>query len=170
MKKLIGFLSIIIFAFTVFSQDDHTLGQTKTLPSIQLKDIEGNVMNTAELGLKGPIVISFWATWCSPCKRELNTIHDLYEDWQEETGVTLVAVSIDDEKTKNQVPVYVNGKSWDYLVLLDPNGDFKRAMGVNNVPHTFLINEKGEIVYSHNNYAPGDEDLLFQEILKITQK
>ena len=101
---------------------------------------------------------------------KLNTINELYEDWQEETGVTLVAVSIDDSKTKNNLPMYVNGKGWEYLVLMDSNGDLKRAMGVNNVPHTFLVNSEGEIVYSHNNYAPGDEDVLCDEILKISNK
>ncbi len=139
----------------------------KGLPSIELKDLNGKTVNISSLGLNGPIVISFWATWCSPCKKELNTINEVYQDWQDETGVTLVAVSIDDSKTKNNVPVYVNGKGWEYMVLLDPNGDLKRAMGVNNVPHTFLVNTNGKIVYSHNNYAPGDEDLLYDEILNL---
>lgn len=166
MKNSIAICLLLFVGFQAFSQDE---GDLKKLPGIQLKDMEGNVVNTASLGFDGPIVISFWATWCSPCKRELNTIHDLYPEWQEETGVTLVAVSIDDEKTKNSVPVYVNGKSWEYLVLMDPNGDFKRAMGVNNVPHTFLIDKDGNIVYSHNNYAPGDEEHLYEEILKLTK-
>ena len=100
--------------------------------------MKGKTVNISELGLDGPIVISFWATWCSPCKKELNTINEVYQDWQDETGVTLVAVSIDDSKTKNNVPIYVNGKGWEYVVLMDPNGDLKRAMGVNNVPHTFF--------------------------------
>lgn len=169
MKSIFALL-FLAFAASGFSQETHQdEGTVKKLPAIKLKDMDGNEVNTAELGLKGPIVISFWATWCSPCKRELNTIHDLYADWQKETNVTLIAVSIDDEKTKNSVPVYVNGKSWEYLVLMDPNGDFKRAMGVNNVPHTFLINTDGTIVYSHNNYAPGDEELLYAEILKLVQ-
>jgi peroxiredoxin len=165
---------LTFFLFTsafVIAQNDteHTL-DSKKIPAVKITDMKGKAVNTAELGLKGPIVFSFWATWCAPCKKELNTIHDLYADWQEETGVTLVAVSIDDEKTKSQVPVYVNGKAWDYLVLMDPNGDFKRAMGVNNVPHTFLVDKEGNVVYSHNNYAPGDEEKLYKELLHLSGK
>ena len=166
MKKLLvlfGFIALPIVAFVQQSE----LFDVKQLPSVNLKDMKGNAINTASLGFTGPVVISFWATWCSPCKKELSAIHDLYEVWQEETGVNLVAVSIDDEKTKSQVSVYVNGKAWDYMVLMDPNGDFKRAMGVNNIPHTFLINQEGAIVYTHNNYAPGDEEILYQEIKKL---
>ena len=165
MKKILFILSIATISLQAVAQENSDSG--KTIPSVLLKDMEGKVVNTAELGLEGPVVFSFWATWCAPCKRELNTIHDLYEDWQEETGVTLVAVSVDDEKTKNNVPVYVNGKSWDYIVLMDTNGDFKRAMGVNNVPHTFLVDASGKIVYSHNSYAPGDEEILYQKILEL---
>ncbi|MDF3027970.1 MAG: alkyl hydroperoxide reductase/Thiol specific antioxidant/Mal allergen [Fluviicola sp.] len=169
MKK-IAFLLLGLVVSTLSMAQDHEPLVVKQLPSVKLVDMNGKAVNTAELGFKGPVVISFWATWCSPCKRELNTIHELYTDWQEETGVNLVAVTIDDEKTKAQVPVYVDGKGWEYLVLMDPNGDFKRAMGVNNVPHTFLIDQKGNIVYSHNNYAPGDEEKLYEEIKKLVNK
>lgn len=169
MKK-IAFLLLGLVVSTLSMAQEHEPLIVKQLPSVKLVDMNGKAVNTAELGFKGPVVISFWATWCSPCKRELNTIHELYTDWQEETGVNLVAVTIDDEKTKAQVPVYVDGKGWEYLVLMDPNGDFKRAMGVNNVPHTFLIDQKGNIVYTHNNYAPGDEEKLYEEIKKLVNK
>lgn len=168
MKKLLVLTIGILFSTVSFAQEEEQIN-LKQLPSVKLMTMDGKSVNTAELGLKGPIVISFWATWCAPCKKELNTIHDLYTDWQEETGVTLVAVTIDDEKTKNNVELYVNGKGWEYLVLMDTNSDFKRAMGVNNVPHTFLIDTNGNIVYSHNNYAPGDEEKLYEEIKKLTE-
>ena len=171
MKNKLFLALFLISSLVVFSQhDSESKLDSKKIPAVKLKDMNGKAVNTAELGLKGPVVFSFWATWCAPCKKELNTINELYEDWQAETGVTIVAVSIDDEKTKSQVPVYVNGKAWDYIVLMDPNGDFKRAMGVNNVPHTFLVDKDGNIVYSHNNYAPGDEEKLYQEIKKLTGK
>lgn len=168
MKKLTLLLVTAVSFSFVWSQET-PIHETinKKIPAVELKDMDGKSVNTGKLGFEGPVIISFWATWCSPCKRELNTIQDLYEDWQQKTGVHLVAVSVDDEKTKNSVPVYVNGKSWDYLVLMDPNGDFKRAMGVNNVPHTFLVDKDGNIVYSHNNYAPGDELKLYEELKKL---
>ena len=170
MKKIVFLFTCLIISMTSFSQEEHKVEEGKKIPSVQLKTMEGKTINTAELGFKGPVIFSFWATWCAPCKRELNVINDLYSDWQEETGVNLVAVSIDDMKTAASVQVYVDGKAWEYLVLMDPNGDFKRAMGVNNVPHTFLVDTDGTIVFSHNNYAAGDEDLLHTELLKLVKK
>ncbi len=173
MKKLALLLIGFTFTFAASAQEGdetHDESTGKKVAAIKLVDMDGNEVNTGDLGFDGPVIISFWATWCSPCKRELNTIQDLYVDWQEEFGVNLVAVSIDDERTRNGVSLYVNGKGWEYLVLMDPNGDFKRAMGVNNVPHTFLLDTDGTIVYSHNNYAPGDEDKLYEELLKLAEK
>ena len=169
IKKLFFIINLLVLPTFAYLQTIEGI-DTKQIPLVNLKDMNGNTVNTSKLGFTGPVVISFWATWCAPCKKELNAINDVYEKWQEETGVNLVAVSIDDEKTKSQVPVYVNGKAWDFLVLMDPNGDFKRAMGVNNVPHTFLVDQSGNIVYSHNNYAPGDEEKLYVEIMKLTNK
>lgn len=170
MKKLV-LLGTFALSFVFFSssQDGKTLFES-VVPAVDLKDINGKQMNTGNIQNDGkPIVISFWATWCSPCKKELNAIHDEYDEWVEETGVKLIAVSIDDERTRSRVGPYVDGQGWDFEVLLDPNGDFKRAMGVNNVPHTFVIDGSGKIVYSHNSYAPGDEEKLFKLLVELSK-
>ena len=160
MNKIFLSLSLSLFISIGYAQ----------LPNINLKDVNGVTKNLSKFSNNGnPIIISFWATWCKPCKAELNTIAEEYDDWTDETGVKLIAVSIDDARSSTRVEPYINAQGWEYLVLLDPNGDLKRAMNVNNVPHTFLIDGNGKIVWDHNNYSPGDEEELYQELVKIAK-
>ena len=163
MKKL--FLSLL--ATILFST--LSIAQNRALPSVDVITVTEERFNITDLENNGkPIVISFWATWCKPCKEELNTIAEVYEDWQDETGVKLVAISIDDSKTKAKVVPYVNASEWDYEVYIDPNGDLKRALGISTVPHTFLLNSKKEIIWQHKSYVDGDEDELFEQIKKLS--
>lgn len=156
------------FAISVLSISATAQGK---VPSATVQTMDGKKVDTKTLSNGGkPMIINFWATWCAPCKRELAAIADKYEDWQAKTGVKLVAVSIDDARSMARVAPYVNGQDWDYEVLLDPNGDFKRALNVNNIPHTFLVDGKGEIVYQHNNYEPGDENELYKKVLELSGK
>jgi peroxiredoxin len=115
------------------------------------------------------MIILFWATWCKPCIQELKTMHEIYEEWQEKTGVKIIAISIDDSRSSKKVAPFVNGRGWNFDVYIDENSDFRRAMNVNNPPHSFLVDGKGKIVYQHNGYAPGDEDKLFKELNKIVK-
>lgn len=145
--------------------------ENKTIPSTEVETLEGQKVSTADFDNDGkPMVISFWATWCKPCIKELKAIHDLYPDWQDETGVKVIAISIDDARNAGQVPTLVNAFGWEYEVFLDKNSDFKRAMNVVNIPHTFLINGEGKIVYQHTSYAPGDEEELYDKILELVEE
>tara|TARA_B100001778_G_scaffold327740_1_gene326283 strand:+ start:7221 stop:7706 length:486 start_codon:yes stop_codon:yes gene_type:complete len=158
---------IIISALTLFISFS-TYSQSRILPSIKVGTLDGNSINIQEIENDGnPIVISFWATWCKPCKKELNNISEIYEEWQDETNVKLVAISIDDSRSMSKVGPYINASDWEYDIFLDPNGELKRAMGVSTVPHTFLLNGKKEIVWQHRGYVDGDEDKLFNEIKKL---
>lgn len=141
-----------------------------TIPSAEVKTLDGKPFNTSNITNNGkPIIISFWATWCKPCKKELDAISEDFATWQKETGVKLVAISIDDARSSANVDKEVKAKGWDYDVYLDANQNFKRAMNVNNVPHTFLLNGKGEIVWQHNSYAEGDEEKLFEIVKKVAK-
>ncbi len=163
MMKYHFLLSFLLISFLSVAQDK--------LPNIVLKDMNGKSVNLSQLTSNGkPIVINFWATWCGPCKRELEAIHEVYESWVEETGVTLYAVSIDDQRNVDKVKPYANAQQWAFEVLLDTNGDLKRAMGVNNVPFTFLVDGQGKIVWKHNNYNPGDEEELLHKIKELSKQ
>jgi len=165
MKRTVFVFCMSLIYLSAFSQS-----KVRTIPAVNVKTLEGKSISTASLSNGGkPIIYSFWATWCKPCIRELSAIAEQYEDWQDETGVELIAVSIDDSRNTAKVGPFVNGKDWDYKVLLDPNGDFKRAMGVNMVPHTFLVNGKNEVVWQHTTYAEGDEDELYELVKKVSE-
>jgi len=161
MNKLFSTLLLgLLFSASLMAQEK--------LPSIQVKDLGGNQVDASTLSNDGkPMVISFWATWCKPCIRELNAISDMYIDWQDETGVKIVAVSIDDSRLSSKVRPFVTGQGWEYEVYLDENSELRRALNVNNIPHTFLLNGKGEIVWQHNGYYPGDEDHLYELVTKL---
>ncbi|MBP5189773.1 MAG: TlpA family protein disulfide reductase [Bacteroidales bacterium] len=136
--------------------------------NITIKTLDGKTVETSVIKNDGkPIILSFWATWCKPCNRELNTIKEVYEEWQEETGVKLVAISIDDSKSAARVKPHVDGNEWEYEVYLDQNQDFKRAMNVVNVPHTFIINGEGEIVWQHTSFVEGGEEELIELVRKV---
>ena len=165
-KHLTSFAVISILTISsLFAQENAV---SSGIPTVNIKGLDGAVISTDKLVNDGkPMIISFWATWCKPCVNELSAISEVYSDWQKETGVKLVAISIDDARTIPSVAPFINGKGWEYDVYLDPNGDFKRAMNVNMVPHTFLLNGKREVVAQHTSYAFGDEEKLFEAVKKV---
>lgn len=137
------------------------------LPGVALKDISGKTVNTAELSNDGkPFVISFFALWCKPCNRELKAINEVYDDWREETGVKLIAVSIDEAQNEQKVKPFVESKGWEYEVLLDPNSEFRRRMGVNDIPHVFVVDGEGNVVWSHQGYVDGGEEDILEAVKK----
>jgi cytochrome c biogenesis protein CcmG, thiol:disulfide interchange protein DsbE len=141
------------------------LAQTKTLPTAKVTSLEGESIEVKTLAPADKItVFSFWATWCKPCIQELDAIKDLYPEWQTKYNVNYVAVSVDDARTKARVKPFSTSKGWVYTMVIDPAREFQTAMGVTNPPLTIIVNGKGEIVYEHLGYAPGDEIELEEKI------
>jgi thiol-disulfide isomerase/thioredoxin len=179
MKKALTAIALV--ATVLFSQaqteqkaDDKKpiekiLGE-KTLPAITLTDMNGKKVDVSSYGKSGKYtVLSFWATWCVPCKKELTNIAELYDEWQKKYNVQIVAVSIDDSRSTTKVKPYVDGQRWTYDVLLDTNQDLKRALNIQSVPFTVLVDTDGKIVYTHSGYVDGDEYVLEEELQKLNK-
>lgn len=141
-----------------------------TLPSVTLKTLEGKPVNIQDYAKNGKItVISFWATWCTPCKKELDAIAKDYKRWTEEYGMELVAVTIDDQRALPRVKPLVSQKKWEYTILSDVRQEFQQAMSVQTIPHTYVVDKTGKIVYSHNGYLPGDEKKLEEKLKELAK-
>jgi len=155
-------LTVITIAFSV------TVEAQNKLPEVTVTKLNGEKVNIGDFGKNGKItVLNFWATWCSPCKKELSNIQDMYGDWQEDYDMELLAISIDDSRSVARVKSYVSGQAWEYEVLLDVNQDLKRSLNFSTVPYTLLIDQEGNIVYKHQGYVDGDEYELEDKIKEL---
>ena len=164
MKRIILTFAALVLSAFAFAQNAKMPG------NVTLKSLDGQSVQSSVIQNDGkPVIISFWATWCKPCNKELNAIREVYDDWQEETGVKLVAISIDDARSASRVKPHVDGNDWPYEVYLDQNQDFKRAMNVVNVPHTFIVNGNGEIVWQHTAYVDGGEEEVIEAVRKLAE-
>ena len=159
MKKLLFLMLAVMVGVGASAQ---------SLPDVKIENQEGKVVSTKSLADGTPMIISFWSTTCKPCIQELNAINDNLADWLEEVDMKVVAVSVDDARTVSRARAMTKGQGWDdYVCLYDKNQDFKRAMNVSLTPHTFIVDGKGNIVYSHSGYTPGSEQELFEKIKKL---
>ena len=158
-KMVISLLAMIMFALQdIYAQ----------LPAVTLKTMDGKIVRVDTLSNNGkPFVIDFFATWCKPCNRELDAISEVYEDWQKETGVKIYAVSIDQAQNIQKVKPLVDNHGWEYDVLLDPNSDLRRALGIQNIPYVLLCDGNGKIVYKHMGYTDGEENELIEKVKEI---
>ncbi len=163
--------NILLFSFALIALAFQANAQSQTLPSVQVKNIDGQPLDFKTVADSGKLtVISFWATWCAPCIKELEAINDHYADWQKNYNMKLVAVSIDDARNSKKVKPKVLGYGWDYQIILDENMDLARAMNVNNPPLTFIVDRSGNVVWSHQGYTPGAEEELEKQLKAFSGK
>jgi peroxiredoxin len=165
-KFLLASLVLLLVASTsTFAQ--------KSLPSsLTMETITGQKVKLKEyVAKKGKItVVNFWATWCKPCKEELDNINsDYLDDWKTDYDIVFIAVSMDNSRTKPKVAGLVKTKDWQFDILCNPDNSAYQALGFNSCPHTLLLDEKGNIVYVHTGYKPGDEDELEEQIAELAE-
>jgi thiol-disulfide isomerase/thioredoxin len=156
MKNYI-FLMAIFLSFFGMAQ--------KTMPNLDVKSLDGSTKNVStSFNEKDKLyVFVFWATWCAPCIEELNAIDEVYEEWKTETNAEVIAVSLDDARTEKRVKPLVNGKGWQYTILLDNNQALKRSLGISNPPYLLIV-KNNEVLFTQNGHSPGSESELLEKL------
>ena len=140
--------------------------EAQSLPNAKVQTHVGKSIETISwIDNETPFIVSFWSTTCKPCFKELDTLSENFEDWNDETPFRVIAVSIDDSRSLARAKALASGRGWDlFEIVYDVNSDFKRMMNVSMVPHVFVFNKEGKQIYTHMGYKPGDEEELFKII------
>lgn len=160
MKKAILVIAALMAAVAANAQ--------KVVTTVNVVNAKGETVSVASLLPKDkPVILSFWDTACKPCLQEMSAISDCYFDWKDEFDFEVVAVSTDDSRNSSKAVPLAKGRGWPFVIALDKNGDFKRAMNVQNNPTMFILDKTGKVVYTHIGYTPGDEQAVYETLKKL---
>lgn len=166
MKKLTAALAMCLLYIGSYAQDIKA-----DLPSTPVKDLQGSNVAFNQTFEKNKVtLVSFWATWCIPCKKEIKSIRDNMKAWQAEVDFNYMTVSVDDSRATAQVKSYAKSQGWDFPTYLDPNSDLKRSLNFQNVPFTIIVDKEGKIAFMQSGYEAGGEKILFAKIKELAEK
>ncbi len=165
MKRIYALAIAILFTATLHAQDSG-------LPSTQVKDVStGKKIAFNETFTPGKVtLISFWATWCVPCKKEIKNVREKMAGWKEQADFNYMTVSIDESRAEGLVRSYAKSQGWDFAYYIDPNGDLKRSLNFQNVPFTVIVDKNGKVAYTHTGYEEGGEEEVFAKVKELAGK
>ncbi|KAA5537390.1 TlpA family protein disulfide reductase [Taibaiella lutea] len=167
MKKLIAIAAMAIFGFSANAQNATEMD----LPNTPVKQMNGSSIPFNQSFEKGKVtLVSFWATWCIPCKKEIIAVRNNMESWKKEVDFNYVTVSVDDSRATAQVKAYAKSQGWDFPYYQDPNSDLKRSLNFQNVPFSIIVGKDGKIAYMQSGYEAGGEEILFTKMKEIAAK
>jgi thiol-disulfide isomerase/thioredoxin len=164
MKQIVGLLAGILFSFSAFAQ-------SAELPNTTIKDVNSSKkLAFNETITPGKVtVVSFWATWCVPCKKEIKNIREKLANWKKETDFNYMTVSIDESRSEGLVRSYAKSQGWDFPYYIDANSDLKRSLNFQSVPFTIIIDKSGKIAWNHIGYEEGGEEEVIAKVKELSK-
>ena len=160
MIKKLFFIPFLFISFLISQNVSSNLKLTK---------LNGRTVTLSEYLKKGPVLINFWATWCSPCKKEMVYL-DKFERKYKDEGLSILSISVDSQKSLSHVRSYIRANDYIYDVFLDPNRQVFKKLNGNLMPTNVLIDTEGKVLWRHYGYIPGDEenmDLQLRSVLNL---
>ena len=168
MKLLLLFILLFFVTFPIVAQNEEDITGRKA-PNFKLVNLDGKYVELDKETRSGPVLLSFWATWCKPCLEEMVEFNKIYEQYKDK-GFSLLAISTDTEKSVAKVKPYIKSKEYKFPVVLDTNSEVARKYYAQQMPYTVLLDKSGNIVYSHLGYMKGDEQKVEKLITELFEK
>lgn len=167
MKRIFTIAALAVIGFTANAQNATQMD----LPNTSIKELSGGNIPFNQTFEKGKVtLVSFWATWCVPCKKEIKMVREKMADWKKETDFNYMTISEDDSRATAQVKSYAKSQGWDFPYYQDPNGDLKRSLNFQNVPFTIIVDKDGKIAHMQSGYEAGGEQVLYAKIKELAAK
>jgi peroxiredoxin len=156
LKQNLIILITILISFSWIAQIEEVEKKGRIAPNFELEDINGGIFELNEIKDSGPIILSFFASICKPCRDQTEAFSKIYNKYKEE-GLVLIAISMNDQKTVAKVKPYIRSKGYNFPVLYDTNNDAARIYYALAIPYSVIIDKGGRVVYTHLGYMKGDE-------------
>ena len=138
------------------------------LPDLTVKLLDGKQVRLSGLLEEGPLLVDFWATWCSPCKKEMIFLEEFHQKYNEE-GFRVLAISTDSPKSMSKVKSYIRAKKYTFMVGLDPNQEIAKKMNALLMPTVIILNKDRKVSWYHQGFIPGDEKEIETQIRTVLE-
>jgi cytochrome c biogenesis protein CcmG/thiol:disulfide interchange protein DsbE len=158
-------LMLLLLPVLVFAEE----GSAVDAPGFTLEDVDGNIVYLDSLLTKGPVLMSFWAIWCKMCIKELDALKPYAEEF-DSTNTTVLAISQDKTRSLPKVKPFATSHKWPYTIVLDPENTMRELYNVQAMPTFFIIDQNKKIVFTHQGYKPGDEELIISKVRELCEK
>jgi thiol-disulfide isomerase/thioredoxin len=136
------------------------------LPDLSVRLLDGKQVRLSALLEEGPLLVSFWATWCAPCKKEMIFLEEFHQKYNE-NSFRVLAISTDSPKSMSKVKSYIRAKKYTFLVGIDPNQEIAKKMNALLMPTTLILNKDRKVSWYHQGFIPGDEKEIEAQIRAV---